>query len=181
MAGSGFDNSVMFASNMDLRQVEPVVGQFTQAGHLMIGTGNVAAPFAIIGHITGGAGVTVTGGVGTIQIGLSGGGLDWTVETGAAVAGVVNHGYITNRAAGVTITLPDTAAMGSILRICGMDGLWVLAQNAGETVYVGNVNTTAGVGGSLTATNAGDCVELVCMVANTSWRVISMVGNITVT
>jgi hypothetical protein len=104
----------------------------------------------------------------------------WSVVTGATQAAAVDNGYICNRAAGVTVTLPDTAAVGSIVRIVGMDGNWVLAQNAGETVYYGTSNTTTGAGGSLTATDNRDCVELVCTVANVDWVVISSIGNITV-
>lgn len=148
-------------------------------GQLVIGnTGNAPSAASLA---SADSTVTITAGAGTIDLSVLGGGLVWSVETGGAVAGVVNHGYITNLAGGVTVTLPNTAAVGSVIRICGMAGLWVLAQNAGETVYFGSTNTTTGVGGSLTATNAGDCVELVCIVANVDWRVLSSIGNITVT
>lgn len=153
-------------------------GDLTTNGQLIIGkTGDVPQ----IATLSEGTGIDITNAAGSITIASSGGGLDWSVETDAAVAGAINKGYITNRGGGVTITLPDTAAVGSIIRIVGLAGLWVLAQNAGETVYFGNANTTTGVGGSLTATDAGDCIEIVCIVASTDWRVISSIGNITVT
>lgn len=146
-------------------------------GQLLIGsTGADPVPASV----TAGTGIAVTGGAGTLQLDAVGGGITWTVVTGATQAAAVNNGYITNRGGGVTVTLPDTAAVGSVVRICGMAGLWVLAQNVGETVYFGSTNTTTGVGGTLTATNAGDCIELVCIVANTDWRVLSSIGNITV-
>lgn len=147
-------------------------------GQLLIGS--TAADPTLATLASADSTVGITNGAGTIDLSVVGGGLVWSVEVGGAVAGVVNHGYITNLAGGVTVTLPNTAAVGSILRICGMAGLWVLAQNAGETVYFGNTNTTTGVGGSLTATNAGDCVELVCIVANVDWRVLSSIGTITI-
>ena len=126
--------------------------------------------------VTNGNGVS-----GNPTVSVTGGGLPWTVVTGASQAAAVNSGYICNRGAGVTVTLPDTAAVGSILRIAGMDGNWVLAQNAGETIYFGTSATTTGAGGSLTATDNRDCIELVCTVADQDWVVTSSVGNITVT
>lgn len=112
---------------------------------------------------------------------VGGGVIAWTEVTGATQAAAINNGYITNRGAAVTITLPDTAAVGSVLRIVGKLGNWILAQNAGETIHFGNQDTTPGVGGSLTATDASDCVELLCTTANTDWTVMSSIGNLTVT
>jgi len=111
--------------------------------------------------------------------------LSWSVVTDAAVSAAVNTGYITNRAGGVTLTLPATPAVGSIIRICGIQGNWVLAQNAIDTVYYGNQTTTPGAGGSLTATDDNDCIELVCTAysagVSADWSVLSSIGNITVT
>jgi len=105
----------------------------------------------------------------------------WSEVTGTTQAAVVDAGYITNNAALVTVTLPDTAALGSVLRITGKGaGGWKLAQNAGETVYFGTSSTTPGAGGSLASTAVRDTVELVCVTADTDWNVISSVGNITV-
>lgn len=107
-------------------------------------------------------------------------GLGWSVEAGAAVAAAVNSGYIANRAGGVTFTIPTTAAVGSIIRICSIQGLWTIAQNAAESIVFGAFATTVGVGGSLVATNVGDTIEIVCTVADTTWAVLSSIGNITV-
>ena len=93
----------------------------------------------------------------------------------------IDNGYITNNAGLVTVTLPDTAALGSVVRLSGKGaGGWLLAQNAGETIHFGNTDTTTGVTGSLASTNQYDAIELVCITANTDWVVISSVGNITV-
>ena len=153
------------------------VGPLTN-GQLIIGSTSNAPSAATL---TAGTGISITNAAGSITINGIGGGVTWEVVTDASKSAVVNYGYITNRSGGVTVTLPDTAAVGSILRIAGMDGNWVIAQNAGETIYFGLQNTTTGTGGSLTATDNRDCVELVCTVANTDWVVISSVGNITVT
>ena len=42
------------------------------------------------------------------------------------------------------------------------------------------MTTTTGTGGYLESTHSKDSVELVCVVADTGWSVISSVGNITV-
>ncbi len=150
-------------------------------GQLLIGS--TGADLAVAALASADSTVTITNGAGTIDLSVPSGGIvGWTEVTGAAQAGVVNQGYITNRGAGVTVTLPDTAAVGSVLRIAGKLGNWVLAQNAGETVHFGDQDTTPGAGGSLTATDASDCIELVCTTANTDWTIVSSIGgDITVT
>jgi len=114
------------------------------------------------------------------EVAGAGGGLTWSVETGETKQAAIDCGYIVNRGGGMTITLPSTAAIGSVIEIVGLDGIWILAQNASEEVFFGNQSTTEGAGGTLTATNAGDCIRIVCIVADTDWRVVSSIGNITV-
>lgn len=111
----------------------------------------------------------------------SGGGLmPWVEVTTISQAFAVNTGYIMNNAALVTGTLPATAAVGDIIEVVGEGvGGWLVAQNASQEIRFGDVVTTNGVGGSLASTNAGDSIRLVCITANTTFRVISSVGNIT--
>jgi len=173
---TGGAGTITFALANDLAALEALAGTgiavhtgaSTWTERSIIGTSPIV--------VTNGNGVS-----GNPTVSVTGGGLPWTVVTGASQAAAVNSGYICNRGAGVTVTLPDTAAVGSILRIAGMDGNWVLAQNAGETIYFGTSATTTGAGGSLTATDNRDCIELVCTVADQDWVVTSSVGNITVT
>jgi hypothetical protein len=107
--------------------------------------------------------------------------LPWTEVTGTSQSASVNNGYIASNVALVTITLPTTAPVGSVVEVAGKGaGLWSLAQNASEIVHFGSVNTTTGTGGSLTATNRYDSIKLVCIVADTEWLVLSSVGNIEV-
>lgn len=109
------------------------------------------------------------------------GGISWVEVTGTSQAAAVDSAYIANNAGLVTITIPDTAAVGDILRVVGKGaGGWQIAQNAAESIHFGNAVTTTGVGGSLASVNQYDSVELVCTVANTTWTVISSQGNITV-
>lgn len=112
--------------------------------------------------------------------GGGGSGLTWNVATSSTIM-ASNNGYINNSASLITYTLPTTAAVGDIIRIAGYgSGLWAIAQNAGQVINFGDLDTTTGTGGSLAATNKGDSFEMVCVVANTSFVVISAIGNITI-
>ena len=109
------------------------------------------------------------------------GGLTWNEETGTSATMSVANGYIANNAALVTLTLPTTASVGDIIRVTGKGaGGWKIAQNASEIIHFGVVDSTTGTGGSLASTETYDSVELVCVVANNEWVVISSVGNITI-
>jgi len=134
-------------------------------------------------NILGGTGITVTGqGPGdTVTIAASGVGFTWTVVTTATQAISATNGYFANRAAGVTFTLPAIAAVGATFAISSMhaSGGWTIAQNAGQSIKLGNQDTTTGVGGSLASTASGDTVTIVCTVTNTNFNVISSMGNIT--
>jgi len=171
----------------DLTQHAPVIGGGSGAltplgpltnGQLIIGSTGAAPVAAAL--VSGDASVTITPGAGSIDLAAAGGGLAWSVEAGAAVAAAVDSGYITNRGAGITYTIPTTAAVGSIIRICSIAGLWTIAQNAAESIVFGAFTTTVGVGGSLVATNVGDTIEIINTVADTQWAVLSSVGNITI-
>lgn len=153
------------------------VGPLTD-GQLLIGStgGSPAAA-----SLTAGVGIAITGGSNSITLDAIGGGIDWNVETGTTANLVANNGYIGNNASGVTFTLPATAAVGEIYRVTGLQASWTIDQNASQTIHFGNDSTTTGVGGSLASTNARDAVEIVCVIANTDFQVLSSIGNITVT
>ena len=104
----------------------------------------------------------------------------WSVITADTTA-VVNRGYFTNKATVLGITLPSTAAVGSVLRVSGMTASgWKITQNASGVIHFGKTDTTVGTSGYLQSTLARDGVELVCCVANNEWNVVSSVGNITI-
>lgn len=93
----------------------------------------------------------------------------------------VNTEHVENNAALVTLTLPVTAAVGETIKITGQGATgWTIAQNAGQSIHVGNVNTTVGVGGSLSSTLPHDCVTLVCTVVDTEFVASEIVGALVV-
>lgn len=126
--------------------------------------------------------ITTDAGADSITINASaGGGMTWNEETTTSATMAVDNGYIANNAALVTLTLPTTAAVGKVVKVVGKGaGLWRIAQNASEIIHFGNLDTTTGTGGYIEATHRRDAVELVCVVADTEWNVISSVGNITI-
>jgi hypothetical protein len=105
----------------------------------------------------------------------------WTEITGAAVNLAVNNGYIMNRGTLITGTLPAVAAQGTVIRVVGVGvGGWQIAQNAGQTIYFDSYTSTPGVTGYIASTLARDCVELLCIVANTEFQVMGSIGSITI-
>lgn len=104
------------------------------------------------------------------------------VVTGTTQAAAINTSYVANNAGLVTVTLPSTAVIGSVINIGGLGaGGWALAQNAAQLIHFGSAVTTTGTGGSIASQNAFDNITIQCVVANTTWLVIASQGNMTVT
>lgn len=111
------------------------------------------------------------------------GGMPWTDVTTATQALSIQNGYVTDRGAGVTYTLPATATFGDIIKIDGKLGLTTIAQNANQAIRMSSALSTTGVSGSVAGTNVGDCITLRCTTggASTIWVAENFVGNWTVT
>ena len=109
-----------------------------------------------------------------------GGGFSWTAVTSDGNL-TVNTGTLANKGTLLTLTLPATASVGDTVRVAGMNaGLWKIAQNASGIIHFRNLDSTTGASGYISSTKTYDAVELVCVVANNEWAVVSSVGNITV-
>lgn len=157
------------------------------AGFLKSLTGNVGG--AVMGdgagniNVVGSGPVLVTGnpGTNTLTISLSSAGFTWNVVTAATNPNslVAENGYIPKGGASVVFALPAAAAIGDTFIIAGYGNLWSVAQNAGQSITFGLVTTTVGIGGSISATQVRDTVEIVCVTANTEFQVIDGIGNIT--
>ena len=110
-----------------------------------------------------------------------GGGMTYNEETGTSATMAVGNAYIANNAGLVTLTLPTTAAVGDVVAAIGKGaGLFKIAQNASQIIHYIDVDTTTGTGGSLTAIERYNSIELVCIVADTEWVVRFSTGNWTV-
>ena len=125
-----------------------------------------------------GSGAVSTSGSGSTVTVASAGISNWVVDSGTSRTLTVNQGVIFTSASLMTATLPTTAAVGSTIKlICSGTGLFKVAQNASQVIHLGIGVTTTGTGGSLTAKNLGDTLELICTVANTTWYCFPATGS----
>lgn len=162
-----------------ITSVVPIGGVSSLTGN----SGGAVSPTAGNINVVGSGGVTIAGnpGTSTLTVSVSGTGLTWTEVTGTSASMAVDNGYIANNAGLVTLTLPATASLGATIQVVGKGaGLWRIAQNAGQTIHFGALDTTTGVGGSLSSILRYDCVEITCITANTDFIVTSVLGNLTV-
>lgn len=131
--------------------------------------------------IAGGAGITTNGSGATVTITATGGGFTWNTVSGTSASLAASNGYITDNVGLVTLTLPASATVGDTFHITGLGaGGWLIAQNSGQLIHFGASVTTTGVGGSLASTNQYNTITLVCTVTDTTFNVLSSIGNITV-
>jgi hypothetical protein len=145
-------------------------------GQLLISS-NAGTP--IWASLTAGAGISVTPGHNSITIAASGG-VNWAAVPGNTIALVADGGYMLDNGALTTATLPLTCAVGETIRLIGSGtGLFLIAQNAGQSIKLGNVSSTVGVMGDLSSSSQYDSIELLCIVADTVFAVLSSVGNFT--
>ena len=116
------------------------------------------------------------------QINALAGGFVYNQVAGTTQTLAVNNGYQANSAALTTLTLPTVAAFGTIIDIVGYGtGLFVIAQNAGQVIHSGNVDTTVGIGGSIASTYRYCSIQLLCSVANTEFTVLRQNGEFLIT
>ncbi len=103
----------------------------------------------------------------------------WVDQTTTPVSIVASSKYSANNAGLVTLNMPATAAFGDEFQVQGQGaGGWLLRMNTGQVANLGSSPTTSA--GSLASTNRYDAVKLVCTVANTTFNVVSAVGNLTI-
>jgi hypothetical protein len=98
----------------------------------------------------------------------------WSTVTGTSQTASVNHAYITSNASRVTLTLPSTCEVGDALRIIGVGaGGW---QLSGTGLALHDI-----AGSALTlpfdSEFASQSAELICVVANSQWRLTHLADN----
>lgn len=92
--------------------------------------------------------------------------------TGDTTATVENH-YVCNNVSLITVTLPTTAIFGAMIGIHGKGaGGWKIAQNAGQVIHLNQFSSTTGITGYLQSDHYLSSVILMCITANTNWKVI---------
>lgn len=152
----------------------PVQSGTLTNGQMIIGSTG-ATP--VVGTIAGGTGISVSTGAGTLTITNSAGGITWNDVTTNTLM-VANNGYVVTSGGG-TMTIPATCAVGSLFWIAGSSaGGWILQANTGQVIHFGSATTSSA--GSLGAVNRWDSVLIVCVTANTTFSVLSSIGNLVV-
>lgn len=141
-------------------------------GQIVIGS-TAGAPAAA--SLSAGTGVSITNASNSITINSTGGGFATATIAGTTQSAVVSTKYIALNVAQTTVTLPAVYAVGDVVALIGSTantGGWILTAAGGDTIRVNNSTTSAG--GTVTCTAvAGQCIEVVCDVANTSWVMTS--------
>jgi hypothetical protein len=96
--------------------------------------------------------------------------LNWNNVTTPTQTMLPANGYVAASGSLVTFTLPMIAAFGTQISLIGFgSGGWTIAQNAGQNIQVGNLTSTTGIGGSVSSSLPSDSIDLICIVANTTW------------
>ena len=145
------------------------------------GTGSaIANVFEILG--TGNVSTSIIGNVLTISAVVTD--FTWNTVTSASPANpislVAQNGYITTGASQVTFILPVSAAVGDTFIISDLTSLFQINQNANQSIIFGSKVTTLGVGGSISSLNVGDHLEILCVQANLTFKIIDSMGNLTI-
>jgi hypothetical protein len=108
----------------------------------------------------------------------------WTVTGSTAFTPANFTGYLLSGIAPVTVTLPVTPTVGYWFALVNVNGgiSFTLAQNANDQITWGSQQTTLGAGGSITSTNAGDTLNVVCYLVggNHLWSAFWSQGNMVV-
>lgn len=161
------DKTVTFAGDIDASMTD---------GQLLIG--NTGSPLSKA-TLTAGTGISVANTAGAITISATGGGFGVATISGTTQSAAVNTMYIALNAGQTTVTLPGTYSVGDTVSVVGSTantGGWVLTAASGDTIIYNGVTTSAG--GTLTSSAlAGQTIEVVCDVANTSWVVVDTVNT----
>lgn len=104
--------------------------------------------------------------------------ITWSTVSGTTQTMAAGQGYFANNGSLVTFTLPTTAAVGDTFAIEGQGaGGWLVNYSTGQAIQFGNAVSTTTTG-SWASTNQYDGCTIVCMTANTLFKLIRSVGNL---
>ncbi len=135
-------------------------------GQIPIGDGSnyVAA------NLTAGSGIAISNASGAITISSTDAGPNWNPISGTSQTAAAGQGYVCLNSAQTTVSLPDVCAFG--------DTVTVVAYGAGGFLLVPGtfqtIRTPTGTAStSIASAEAQDAVEVVCVVANSTWQTLN--------
>lgn len=181
------------SSTINVTTQNPIALSSYQGG---TGINNSGSTITVGGNVTFSGAYTFTGTLtnttsvtfptsGTLATTSQLGGFTWAAVTTATSLVAANGYFAANGSSAVTFTLPATAAVGDSYQVvansAGTKG-WVIAQNSGQSIRVGNLITTTGAGGSITSTSTvgGDWIEIICSATNSGFVANIKQGSATV-
>jgi len=137
-----------------------------------------AIPAANVLNVLGAGSITTSGAGSTVTISVSGSGISWSTITASQTLAVQKGYFCVSAGGALALLLPPVSVIGDIIEVT-LDGAasFTITQGAGQSIRIGNIATTVGVGGSIASTQQGDTVYMVCQTANLKWNVLSMFGN----
>jgi len=101
-------------------------------------------------------------------------GISFVGLPGTSKTAVINMGYVIENALQTTVTLPAVAPLGAVVAIQGSGAAgWVLAPGSGQTIKVGQSSAST----SITSSGNYDAIQVVCVVANTTWTTSYLVSS----
>ncbi|CAB4132700.1 hypothetical protein UFOVP255_49 [uncultured Caudovirales phage] len=150
-------------------------------------SGGAVGPTSSNINVLGSGNLTVVGtpGTSTLTISDTSSVLTWASTASTTISAVAGNGYILSAASLVTITMPTSQAVGTLIGIAlaNTSGSFTIVYGTGQHIRMGSGVTTT-TSGSLSSNADGDTVTLLCTTAATAsagtWHVISGVGNLTV-
>lgn len=102
--------------------------------------------------------------------------LSWT-EIAADTVAETSKGYVCNNISELTVTLPALAAFGDCYGVSGKGaGGWKIQPQAGQRIHYCGISTKAG--GVVTSEHYGAHIELMCITANTDFKITNVVGRV---
>jgi len=174
ISGAGIGSGITPTNVTQNPNVFPIIN-----GQIAIGSTGLSP---VLSNITAGTGISVANAAGSITLSASPPGgtyLTWqSISASATLAS--NNGYIISSGT-PSLALPATAALGSVIVVLLNTGTsWTITQATGQSIRLGNLTTTSGVSGSISSTNTGDSVIMMCTTANTTWSAYASIGNLVI-
>jgi hypothetical protein len=117
-----------------------------------------------------------------VTITVTGTGFNWLfVSANQALAAAFGY-FVVAPGGAVLLSLPAVSNPGDTIQVtlAGATSWTITQPNVGSQIRLSGSTTTLGVGGSITSTDQGDTIELVCFSSNAIWQTVDFVGNITV-
>jgi hypothetical protein len=170
----GFDNGVMYASNVDFTTASLTSGsaQVLADGQLLIGS--TATPNIKVNTLTAGTGIGISNGSGSITISATGAGFSWSDISGAFSPLKENGYFVTGTATG---TLPASPAQGDTIKFI-VDTTQILTIQATGTQVIRLGAAVSSAAGTIVSANQGDAITLVYRTSDTAWIADSSIGNL---